>query len=270
MQESPGMIVVVTATVGGYADKVHEALRHGALAAVPTPILKGGELLAADLLLAKLDELEAGPGHRVQTAARRYPGGTGAPRCLVAIGASAGGPGALARVLSDLPAMSPAVFVIVQHIDSQFAAGMAEWLGRQTKIPVRLAGDDMLLTEGAALIANGDRHLILRSANTLGYTSEPRDVAYRPSIDVLFHSVLENWEGPAVGVLLTGMGKDGARGLKALRTAGNLTIAQDAGTSMIYGMPKAAAELDAAVSILPLGKIGPAIGTHLTQIVNGR
>ena len=94
---------------------------------------------------------------------------------------------------------------------------------------------------------------------TLGYTVEPADVPYRPSVDVFFRSVVERWTGPAVGVLLTGMGRDGALGLQAMRAKGHYTIAQDQASSAVYGMPKAAAALDAASVILPLSRIADAV-----------
>jgi two-component system response regulator WspF len=109
------------------------------------------------------------------------------------------------------------------------------------------------------LLASTADHLVLVSADTLGYTRDPVDAIYRPSVDVFFQSVVKHWRGKVAGVLLTGMGRDGAKGLKALREAGHHTIAQDRGTSTIYGMPKAAAALDAAVEILPLGQVGPAL-----------
>ncbi|WP_424138729.1 chemotaxis protein CheB, partial [Roseomonas chloroacetimidivorans] len=99
----------------------------------------------------------------------------------------------------------------------------------------------------------------------LGYTPEPRDYVYRPSVDVFFHSVAQFWKGDAVGVLLTGMGRDGAQGLKAMRNKGWHTIAQDRATSAVYGMPKAAAEIDAAAEILPLN----GIAARLTSAMRG-
>jgi chemotaxis response regulator CheB len=152
-----------------------------------------------------------------------------------------------------------AAFVIVQHVDARFAPTMASWLNEQSGIPVELAVEGAVLTDGLVLFSNSDRHLVFRSSNVLGYNSEPRELSYRPSIDVFFNSIVKHWKGRIIGVLLTGMGRDGAAGLKALRTAGALTIAQDETTCMVYGMPKAAAELVAATSILPLAQIGPAI-----------
>jgi chemotaxis response regulator CheB len=147
--------------------------------------------------------------------------------------------------------------VIVQHVDERFTAGMAEWLGGHASMPVRLAREGDAPAPGVVLLAAREEHLTLTSPALLGYTPEPRDLAYRPSVDVFFRSVARLWKGDAVGVLLTGMGRDGALGLKALRDRGWRTIAQDAATSAVYGMPKAAAEIDAASEVLPLQGIAP-------------
>jgi two-component system response regulator WspF len=109
------------------------------------------------------------------------------------------------------------------------------------------------------LLAGTNDHLVLTANLTLSYTPEPHDYPYRPSVDVFCKSVARYWPGKAVGVLLTGMGKDGAEGLLALRRAGWYTIAQDQASSVVYGMPKAAAELGAAVEVLPLAAIAPAL-----------
>jgi two-component system response regulator WspF len=176
---------------------------------------------------------------------------------LVAIGASAGGPAALATVLSGLPQDFSAAIVIIQHVDAQFASGMVEWLAQPSPLPVRVAREGDHLTVGTVLLAGTSDHLRLKASDWLGYTPEPREYVYRPSVDVFFQSICQYWPGEVVGVLLTGMGRDGALGLKALRNKGHYTIAQDKASSAVYGMPKAAAALDAAVDILPLERIAP-------------
>jgi two-component system response regulator WspF len=108
---------------------------------------------------------------------------------------------------------------------------------------------------GVVLLASGDSHLRVAPGGELVHTDEPAGLPYRPSVDVLFHSVAQHWRGPAVGVLLTGMGNDGAQGLKAMRERGFSTIAQDRASSAVWGMPKAAAELGAAMEVLPLSRI---------------
>jgi two-component system response regulator WspF len=175
---------------------------------------------------------------------------------LVAIGASAGGPAALATLLRSLPADFAAAVVVVQHVDRQFAAGMAEWLHGASGFAVRLAESGDRPVPGTVLLAGTADHLALTASRHLGYTPEPREYAYRPSVDVFFESVCRHWRGEAIGVLLTGMGRDGALGLKALRSRGCHTIAQDEATSAVYGMPKAAVKLNAAVEVLPIERIG--------------
>jgi two-component system response regulator WspF len=186
------------------------------------------------------------PGHGVERLSHAR---------LVVIGASAGGPAALAMVLGGLAQDFPAAIVIVQHVDEPFASGMAEWLGHDSALPVRVAKEGDRPAIGRVLLAGTSDHLVLKAADRLGYTAEPRAYVYRPSVDVFFQSVCRLWRGDVVGVLLTGMGRDGALGLKALRNRGHHTIAQDEATSVLYGMPKAAAELDAAVDILPVERI---------------
>jgi len=190
-------------------------------------------------------------------AARRIATGNGARERLVGVGSSAGGPAALVSLLSGLPKAFPAAIVVIQHIDAHMAAGMAEWLDGQCDLPVRVAAEGDRLTAGCVLIAGTDDHLVFTSPGRLGYVPEPRSLVYRPSVDVFFDSIVRQWRGDAVGVLLTGMGRDGALGLKSLRERGFHTIAQDQATSAVYGMPKAAAELGAAVDILPIDRIAP-------------
>jgi chemotaxis response regulator CheB len=181
----------------------------------------------------------------------------------LAIGASAGGPAALNVLLAGLPADLPAAIAIVQHVDSRFAGGMADWLSQQSPIPVRLAREADRLVPGRALLAGTDDHLVFDSGDRLGYTADPAESVYRPSIDVFFDSLVRHWRGTAVGVLLTGMGADGALGLKALREKGHHTIAQDKASSAVYGMPKAAAAIGAAVEVLALDRIARRLVTRL-------
>jgi two-component system, chemotaxis family, response regulator WspF len=168
-------------------------------------------------------------------------------------------PAAVASVLRSLPRDFPAAIVVIQHVDEKFAAGMAEWLSQQSGLKVRVAREGDQPEPGTVLLAGTNDHLALKSADRVGYTPEPRDYFYRPSVDVFFQSVCQHWPGEVVGVLLTGMGRDGAVGLKALRNKGHHTVAQDQATSAVYGMPRAAATLEAAVEILPLDRIAPAL-----------
>lgn len=267
MAATPCAIVVVTMDLGRNADQVFAAMGHGAIDAVDTPTLAEPDTqLAAGPLLRKIRNIarllngRAIASHSL-TAATPAPA---APR-LVAIGASAGGPAALATLLGALPADFGAAVVAVQHVDEAFAPGMAEWLNAQCALPVGIARAGERPQTGTVVLAGTNDHLRLVHAARMAYTPEPGDYLYRPSIDVFFESVVEHWRGEAVGVLLTGMGRDGARGLKAMRDRGYLTIAQDQATSAVYGMPKAAAALDAAAEILPL----PRIAARLVKACGG-
>lgn len=259
MSATPCAIVVVTMDLGRNASQVFDAMGHGAIDAVDTPTLAEPDAkLAAGPLLRKLRNIgrllagRVAPQHALTAATRAV----ATPR-LVAIGASAGGPAALATLLGALPADFGAAVVAVQHVDEAFAAGMADWLDGQCALPVRIARPGDTPQAGTVLLAGTNDHLRLSSPTRMTYTEQPSDYLYRPSIDVFFESVVEHWRGDVVGVLLTGMGRDGALGLKALRERGFLTIAQDRATSAVYGMPKAAAAIDAAAEILPLPRIAP-------------
>jgi two-component system response regulator WspF len=137
---------------------------------------------------------------------------------------------------------------------------MADWLASQAPFPVRLARQGEVPQPGCVLLAGTNDHIRLQRNGELAYTAEPSGHIYRPSIDVFFDSVVENWVGQAVGVLLTGMGRDGAQGLKHMRERGFLTLAQDQGSSAVYGMPKAAAAIGAASEIRSLGEIARRLG----------
>jgi chemotaxis response regulator CheB len=259
MAQSPCPILIVTASIDANTSRVFDALGEGALDAVDTPALGLGDpRTGAAPLLRKIDTIRRllRGGQRSAATARAVADSTATsgPR-LVAIGASAGGPAALATVLGGLPRSFDAAVVIVQHIDAKFADGMAQWLSDHSAIPVRIAREGDRTVEGTALLAATGDHLTFLKGAGLGYTPEPPDYAYRPSVDVLFRSAAEHWKGQIVGVVLTGMGRDGAQGLKVLRDKGHFTIAQDEATSAVYGMPMAAASIGAAVEILPVNRI---------------
>ena len=261
MARTPCAIVVVTANVDDHAAKVFEAMGAGALDAVNTPILgMAGSPNGQDALLAKVETirrlLAPDPWQKPIVAVEddhRAP----QPKSekLVALGASAGGPGALAKVLSGLPGDFPAAVVIVQHVDAQFAGGLASWLGTHSRLPVRLVEEGDAPRMGTVLLAGRGHHLVLSGPARLGYSRAAADCAYRPSVDMFFKSIAVHWKGEAVGVVLTGMGRDGAEGLLTMRRQGFHTMTQDEATSAVFGMPKAAAELQAAAEILALDKI---------------
>jgi chemotaxis response regulator CheB len=258
MAASPCAILIVTTSVDANAARVFEAMGHGALDAVDTPTADLPQ--GATAFLRKIDTLEKLIGSPRLLPGRDAFGETAVilrRERLIAIGASAGGPAAIAAVLKVLPKDFPAAIVIVQHVDETFARSMAEWLAEQCRLPVRVARENDRPSSGTVLLAGTNDHLKFKSPDRLGYSPEPREAVYRPSVDTFFTSVCEHWPHEAIGVLLTGMGRDGAQGLKAMRAKGHYTIAQDSMTSAVYGMPKAAAALGAAVDVLPLDRIAP-------------
>lgn len=271
MARTPCAIVVVTADVNDRSSKVFEAMGAGALDAVNTPVLAHpASRDGAGALLAKIQTIHKliGAGrHRRPSAlappAVRQPTGEAGP--LIGMGASAGGPTALAKVLEPLPADFPAPIVIVQHVDAQFVAGLAKWLGRHTALRVRLACEGEVPEAGTALLAGEDNHLVFTASARLAYTRGPVNCAYCPSIDLFFQSAGRFWPGDVIGVLLSGMGRDGAEGLRALHVRGHYTVAQDRPSSAAYGMPGAAAQLRAASEILALDQIGPRLRSLVTQ-----
>ncbi|HEY0588163.1 MAG TPA: chemotaxis-specific protein-glutamate methyltransferase CheB [Pseudoduganella sp.] len=263
MEESPCAILVVTGRPQDNVNQVFRALGAGALDVTATPVLQGKEGGDAELLhkIKTMDKLIRHSGGNQSMPPRRHAAAQ-EPRdmaldTLVAIGASTGGPLAVARILAGWTPPANCAVVVVQHIDENFADHFAKWLSEQLAVPVRAIENRTPLQGGIVMVAKSNDHLVLDEKYQLGYDANPKDYAYRPSVDVFFNCVAQHWKGDAVGVLLTGMGRDGAEGMQALRRAGKHTIAQDQASCAVYGMPRAAIELDAAQTILPLDKIGP-------------
>ncbi|MHC5009940.1 MAG: chemotaxis-specific protein-glutamate methyltransferase CheB [Planctomycetota bacterium] len=259
MQDAPCPIVVVTATVDGNLSKVYNALGAGALDAVNGPTLApDGSLEGAAPVVRKIRmirRLRGGTLPAVAPAARRPRTmekaiATEAP--LVLVGASTGGPEAVSIFLRALPADFPAPILVVQHLDAQFVPGLVEWLGHQTGRHVEAIEPGTAPAEGKVLVAATDDHLVLGRDLRLHHREDPADTPYRPSVDVFYTTVARSWPRPGVAVVLTGMGRDGAKGLLALREAGWRTFAQDEETSVVYGMPRAAEEAGAAEAVVPL------------------
>lgn len=259
--------VVLLSDATGDTSSAYDAMGAGAIDVVKAPFFDAqGELVGAPALLGKL-----------RTAARLLGHGSGelpavalpsiAPVLppLVAIGASTGGPQAILTVLAALPKPFPGAVVIVQHVDGEFSAGLATWLGETSGMRVELARPGSVPTAGMALLAGTEQHLIMATGGSLRYTPTPRELPYKPSVDVLFGSLVQHWRNPGVAVLLTGMGKDGAQGLLKLRQSGWHTVAQDEATCVVYGMPKAAAQLGGAVRVLPLPDIGAEVASFVMR-----
>lgn len=272
MAHCPTPILIVSSSANrGDLFKTYDALNAGAVDVLEKPT--GDEiddswerkLVAAVKLVARIRVITHPRGRLRQTLPASISerpdarGKGGAPR-LIAIGASTGGPPALLSILRALPPSLPVPILIVLHIGELFGAAFAEWLDEQTPHHVSNArdGEPLLGAIGRVLLAPPGRHLVVRGG-ALALTSDPERHSCRPSIDVLFESVAREYGSGALGCLLTGMGRDGASGLLAMRTSGSRTIAQDEATSVVYGMPREAALLGAAERILPLPEIGAAI-----------
>jgi two-component system chemotaxis response regulator CheB len=271
------ILVVSSSTNRGELFKTYDALAAGAVDVLDKP--RGDEpdgdwerrLCSAVKLVSRI---------KVITHPRARLGALGRPRSsppvadgamalarrgvrVVALGASTGGPGALVDVLRALPPAFPLPVVIVLHLDEIFGAAFAEWLAGQTnrKVSYPAGGEPVESFTGSVALAPAGRHLAV-SGGRFRLTSDAARHSCRPSIDVLFESLATEYGRSAVACLLTGMGRDGAAGLLAIRRAGGLTLAQDEATSIVYGMPREAALLGAAERILPL----PAIGESLAAL----
>jgi two-component system response regulator WspF len=179
------------------------------------------------------------------------------------VGASTGGPKAISDLLFPLPHDWNAAVVVVQHVDVAFAPGLAKWLGDRTGRAVRVAEHGQQPLAGDVLLAGTNDHLVLTKARTLEYRQEPRDVFFRPSVDVFFESVADYWPQTGVAALLTGMGRDGAKGLMKLRTRGWHTVAQDEASSVVFSMPKAAIDAGAACEVLGIDRMSSVIAARM-------
>ena len=184
---------------------------------------------------------------------------------IVALAASAGGLRALTDVLAALPADFPAALVVVQHLDPRHRSLMAEILGRRTSLPVKEAREGDRLQHGRAYIAPPNRHLLVNPDGTLSLSQTELVHFVRPSADLLFESTAASYRERAIAVVLSGSGKDGAMGVRAIKKMGGTVIVQDEKTSEFFGMPEAAQQTGAVDFILPLHEIAPALQT----LVNG-
>lgn len=270
MAQSPCPILVVTATVEGNASRVYEALGAGALDAVATPGLAAdGSPVNAEPLVRKIRAvaLLAGTGPTPAATAPTAPGPAAAApsQRIAAIGCSTGGPFALSVVLKALPNPAPWPIVVVQHVDEQFAPGLASWLSKETGQRVEIIAPGDPLRPGIVQIAATGDHVVLGNDARLRYTPHPLELVYRPSVDVFFES-LRAAEAVGVAVVLTGMGRDGAEGMLGLRSDGWHTIAQDRASSVVWGMPGACVEIGAASQTLPLTEIGPALASRMNLL----
>ena len=275
MQETPTPIVMVAAGISPEDRRLAgEALAVGILALVAKPALgPQGEHAAAELVatvkrMAGVRVIRRWTPERIATGQLRLSsipprattGTLGQPPspllpsagrpAVVAIGASTGGPQALQAILPRLPATFALPVVIVQHISAGFAESVIDWLAPQCPLPFQLARAGQVLDRPGIYLAPTGRHLVVQG-RTIALSDEPPVRGHRPSATILFQSVAASYGAQAIGILLTGMGDDGASGLVALRAAGATTIAQDEASSVVFGMPGAAIARGGAEHILP-------------------
>jgi two-component system chemotaxis response regulator CheB len=271
MRLRPMPVVMCSSMTEHGAEATLTALALGAVDFVPKPRLdpvSGLEAYREELIgkvkaaaAARLQAVSSEPAMRERSAPLSAVGFCAHTR-LVAIGASTGGTEAIRQVLMRLPVSAPPV-VVSQHIPRAFSAQFARRLDQACALHVREAEDGLLIQPGHVYIAPGDRHLTVVGDGArcrCRVTAEPPRNHHRPSIDLLFESVARSVGARAIGVILTGMGADGASGLKQMREQGAYTIAQDERSSVVWGMPGAAVALGAVQRIAPLEAIAAALG----------
>ena len=263
-------ILIVTADAGRSSGQIFEAMGYGALDVVNLPVLTEPPEVSGRQLLQKIATIERLQGRSGSVPRPSRPGAGPTPVArrrppLIAIGSSTGGPKTLATVLAPLPRQMGHAVVVVQHIDAQFAPGLVSWLDGQIALTVRGAEVGMTPQAGTVSVAISNDHLVIQADGRFAYQAEPLEEPYRPSVDVFFRSLVKHWRDPGLAVLLTGMGRDGGKGMLELRRAGWHTIAQDEASCAVYGMPKAAVELGGAIEVLPPEAIARSLGQRLSR-----
>jgi two-component system chemotaxis response regulator CheB len=280
METRPLPVVICTATADPQELAVtFRAMEAGAVACVAKPIGLGPDfesllqnLLQTVRLMSEVKVVRRWSRSRTVPAVSHARGLTNlrvaAPDItLIGIGASTGGPLVLQTILSGLPKDFPVPLLIVQHIAPGFLPGMVEWLSQTTGLRVHIAAHGATPLPGHAYVAPDDFHLAADANGRMMLAREELESALRPSVSYLFRSLAKTCGATAVGVLLTGMGKDGAAELKLMKEQGALTIAQDRDSSVVHGMPGEAIELGAATQVLPADKIA---GALIAQVVRRR
>jgi two-component system chemotaxis response regulator CheB len=267
MQEAPLPVVVCSSLTESSSELTMRALQLGAVDVVLKPRISIGQS-ADESVIELIDTVRAASQARVgvprtrssaETLPRPSAFATPCPPRVIVAGASTGGTEVLKQLLDAMPADAPPI-VIVQHMPQHFTAAFARRLNESSRMTVREAVAGDVLAAGTAFVAPGNRHITLmrqkRGALAIAVHDGPLVNRHRPSVDVLFESAARALGGSAVGVLLTGMGRDGAEGLLRMRKAGAFTIAQDEASSIVFGMPKAAIELGAVAKVLAADRIG--------------
>lgn len=268
MQETPTPIVVVTASSGVDGQMTYDALAAGALSVVARPVgpsdarfeARRDALLAELRLMAEVRVVRRSGRADLHAPAPSRIARPGRPIRVVAIGASTGGPAVLHRLLADLPRDFEVPILIVQHMSEGFVGGFARWLSTVAPHPVRVARDGDALVAGCVLIAPDSFHLRVKGDGTVRLDGGPPIGGHRPSATALFDSVADAYGDQAIGVILTGMGRDGVDGLVRLHSTGGTTLAQDAASSAVFGMPRAAVEAGAVDRVISVSEVGRVIG----------
>jgi two-component system chemotaxis response regulator CheB len=269
MSETPVPIVVLTSTESDIRLGItYKGVESGALTVIGKPHGLPGDDPEADELINVVKAMagvkvirrkwhsSAGP---LKTPARQRAVSSlvsSKPYQIAALGCSTGGPPALRTVLGELPATFPVPVVVVQHISKGFTAGLARWLNESVGMRVKVAEKGEPLLPGSVYLAPDGAHFQVTSLQKVGLLEDNPMDGHIPSVTALFNSVAKQYRNRAVGVLMTGMGRDGANGLYAMMQEGAYTIAQDKATSIVFGMPKEAIQMGAAKEVLALQKIG--------------
>lgn len=260
MGERPLPILVLSAHVGHGSGKAGAALAAGALDAVAKddldlrdPAGAGAAAFRHRVLVLSRARVIRHLRGRVRLPRRVVPGTR--PAAVIGICGSTGGPQALARVLAELPASYPVPLLVVQHIAAGFTAGLVRWLDQAVPLPVRAAAGGEPAAAGVWIAPDG-AHLLLTAGGRLGLDQHTVAGVHRPSADVLLSSIARVAGRAAVAIVLSGMGRDGAEGVAAVRQRGGLTIAQDEASSAVYGMPRAAAEQGVDLLLAPAAIAG--------------
>lgn len=274
MSEHPTPIVVIADSVEDHSLKISmNALRAGALSVVEKPVgvASAAYERVAETITTQLFIMSSVPVIRRRSFAPAAPAADPPPQpaprprttfsrpSYLALAASTGGPPALAKVLEGLPPTLDAAVFVVQHMGEAFMEGFASWLGGLSPLPVGLAEDGAVAQAGRVYVAPGGRHLSIEAGGRMRLLSSEPVSSQRPSANVLFSSLARVAAPQTAGVLLTGMGEDGAQGLLELRRGGGYTIAEHQSSAVVYGMPAAAVRVKAAHEVLPLEAIGPRI-----------
>ena len=273
MKENPCAILIVTSLQESHPSKVFQAMGYGALDIISlnserlSNDPKGKEEFLKKIeMIGRLIGKNEKKGFRSSETPllKKIPMQFEKPPLLI-IGASTGGPAALIKILNAFPKKLNFTTIIIQHVDAKFAPGFVQWLAKETDLPVQIAKSGPVPQHGI-FVAGQKSHLVMTENCELKYSEKPENTPFKPSVDVFFHSVAQHWPLKSVAMLLTGMGSDGALGLKALKETGWYTIAEHKKSCVVYGMPKAAVEIDAAVAILEVSDIVKSIIPYLSKI----